>query len=258
VSQPEVTPLLHDPGPFDIGDGEVGVLCLHGLTGRPYEVRPVAEALARSGMHAVGPFLAGHEASAEGLRCIDHEHWLEGVRVAYHGLRREHETVMVAGLSLGGLLSLALALEEPVAGLAVVGTPLRLRFPIPQLVPYLRRALPFVRKRGSDIRDPAARARHPSDDVMSLQAVYELTRLQARVRAGLSRITAPIFVAHGVHDGTANPENARAIEAGVSSARREFLLLENSAHIVPVDHDGEVLANAIAAFFTDLRDSGAL
>jgi carboxylesterase len=252
MSQAEATSLLHEPGPFDIGEGPAAVLCLHGLTGRPYEIRPVAEALARMGMRALGPTLAGHGDTPEALTRIEFEQWLGGVRDAYRGLRREHETVMVVGLSLGGLLALALAAEEPVDALAVIGTPMQLRFPIPQLAPLLRRALPYVRKRGSDIRDPAARARHPSYDVMPVHAVYQLTRLQRHVRDALPSIDAPILVAHGAHDATANPADARLIEAGVSSETRELLLLENSAHIVPVDHDGPALAEAVSAFFSAL------
>jgi carboxylesterase len=221
VSQAEAGSLLHDPDPFDIGEGQVAVLCLHGLTGRPYEIRPVAEALARTGMRAVGPTLAGHGDTPEALTRIEFEQWLGGVRDAYRGLRREHETVMVAGLSLGGLLALALAAEEPVDALAVIGTPMKLRFPIPQLAPLLRRVLPYVRKRGSDIRDPAARARHPSYDVMPVHAVYQLTRLQGHVRDALPRIDVPILVAHGAHDATADPADARLIEFGPHRAGRQ-------------------------------------
>ena len=131
----------------------------------------------------------------------------------------------------------------------MIATPLALRFPIPQLVPLAKRALRFLPKRGSDIRDPVARARHPSLQVMPLASVHELMRLQQRVRRALPRIESPILIAHGVHDATANPQDARTIEASVSSRVRELLILEDSAHIVPVDHDGARLAEAVSAFF---------
>ncbi len=57
-----------DAGAFDLGPvGEPGpaVLCLHGLTGTPYEVRLPAEALAADGFACVGPVLPGHNAPAE-------------------------------------------------------------------------------------------------------------------------------------------------------------------------------------------------
>ena len=58
------------PGPYDLeprgattGDA---VLCIHGLTGTPYEVRPLAEALADRGLRARGPLLAGHGGTPAG------------------------------------------------------------------------------------------------------------------------------------------------------------------------------------------------
>ena len=91
-----------DAGPFDLGDGRVGALCLHGLTGRPYEIRPVAEALVNAGMRAVGPLLPGHEETPERLARIEGDEWVRAVHDAYRALRREHETVVLAGVSLGG------------------------------------------------------------------------------------------------------------------------------------------------------------
>jgi hypothetical protein len=48
-----------DAAPFDLGDGRDAALCLHGLTGTPYEIRPIGEALAAAGVRAIGPLLPG-------------------------------------------------------------------------------------------------------------------------------------------------------------------------------------------------------
>ena len=48
------------------GDGR-GVLCLHGLTGTPFEVRPLAEALGTAGYTVEVPLLAGHGATLRDL-----------------------------------------------------------------------------------------------------------------------------------------------------------------------------------------------
>ena len=49
-----------DKSPLSIaGDGR-GVLCLHGITGTPFEIRPLAEALGRRGCTVEAPMLAGH------------------------------------------------------------------------------------------------------------------------------------------------------------------------------------------------------
>jgi carboxylesterase len=157
--------------------------------------------------------------------------------------------VFAAGLSMGGLLSLLLASERLVDALVVVGVPLWLPAPIPWLVPYVKHRVPFLRKNaGSDIQDDAARARHPSYDRMPLHAVHELIKLQAVVRRRLRQINAPILVAHGRLDRTANPRDAQRIFDTVASSERELLWLAGSGHVVPVDRDGPQLARAAAAF----------
>ncbi len=83
---------------------------------------------------------------------------------------------------------------------------------------------------------------------MPMNSVHELQRLQRRVRPRLAKITAPILVAHGAHDRTANPADAATIRDAVSSEVREYILLASSAHVVPVDVDGPDLARAVAEF----------
>ncbi len=238
-----------DVSPFDLGGGSAAALCLHGLTGTPYEVRPLGEALAACGMRAVGPALPGHNETPERLARVPYTAWVETTRAHLSGLRSQHERVFCVGLSLGGLLSLCLAAEEELDGVAVVATPLRLPRVVAGLVPLLRFVHPFAAKRrGSDIRDEAARRRHPSYPVMPLAGVHQLLQLQRRVRAVLHRVRAPILVAHGAHDVTARPADARSIASGVGSSRRELRILRDSAHVVPVDHDGEALCRGVAAF----------
>jgi carboxylesterase len=239
-----------DPSPFDLpGDGRGAALCLHGLTGTPYEVRPVGEALARRGIGARGPALPGHNETPERLAQVTHTAWLEAARSHLRELRAASERVFVVGLSMGGLLALDLAAAEPVDGVIVIGTPLRLHHPLAWLIPLVKYVRPMQPKpQGSDICDAAARERHPSYDVMPLHAVHELQRLQRRVRSRLAQVTAPILVAHGAHDQSARPADARRIHAGVSSRVRELIFFESSAHVVPVDFDGPRLAEAAGEF----------
>ncbi len=254
MSEPAV-----DASPYDLapqrGDGRVGALCLHGLTGTPYEVRPIAEALVARGIHALGPALPGHDAGPEALARVPFTAWVEAAREEIGKLRGQHETVFVAGLSMGGVAALAIASEGLADAIAVVGTPLRLRpAPVVALIPVAKFVYPYLPKRGgSDIQDPAARARHPSYEKMPLRSTHELMKLQRWVRKRLHRITAPIFVGHGSLDRTAHPRDAHEIAGAVSSDDRRLLLLERSGHVVPVDYDGPRLREAIAGFFADRR-----
>jgi len=85
---------------------------------------------------------------------------------------------------------------------------------------------------------------------MPLAAVRQLQHLQRLVRGALGRVTAPLLVAHGAHDTTADPADSKEILDRAGSREREHLILEDSAHVVPVDRDGPRLAAASVDFLT--------
>ncbi len=250
LTEPAASSPLVDSSPFDLpGKGQAAALCLHGLTGTPYEVRSLGEVISAAGIRAVGPALPGHNETPERLAACAYTDWLEAARAEFQRLRADCDLVFIVGMSMGGLLALAIAEEEPVDALVVIGTPLALHQPFAWLIPLVKYLRPMSPKtRGSDIRDPAARARHVGYRVMPLNSIHELQRLQRRVRPQLAQITAPILVAHGMHDRTANPSDAVEIRDSVSSEICEYLLLAASGHIVPVDFDGPALAQAVAEF----------
>lgn len=242
-----------DASPFDLSPERqratgAAALCLHGLTGTPYEVRPIAEALVARGVRARGIDMAGHAGSVEDLARSTRSEWLERARAELAALRAEHDRVYLVGVSMGGLVSLRLAQTEVVEGLVVVGVPLVLAPPIPQLLPILSRFISSRRKRGSDIQEPAARSRHPGLPAMPFDAVLELIRFQGEVIPELAQIEAPILIAHGALDRTARPRDAHRLHAEVGSVEKELFLLERSGHVATVDYDGPALATAAADF----------
>lgn len=240
-----------DASPYDLGQHETAtaVLCLHGLSGTPYEVRPVAEQLAAAGMRALGIALPGHNTSPEDLARTSRSQWVDAAFEAVEELRSAHDRVAIVGVSMGGVVSLEIAAGAHVDAIVTIGAPLELDAPIRWGVPFLKHLKPMLEKKGgSDIRSETARARHPGYKVMPLAAVHELIRLQREVVAKLDRVHAPILVTHGAHDRTSHPRNARVIHGGVASEVRELVMYDQSAHVVTVDHDGQALAERAAGF----------
>lgn len=251
MSAAEMEAVDFDAFEFRPADGEANgaaALCLHGLTGTPYEVRPVAEALLARGIRVRAPWMAGHEGGAEVLATTPREAWVEEARALLAELRAEHERVFLVGVSMGGLVSLRLAETETVDGMVVIGVPLVLAPPVPQLLPLIRRFVSSRPKSGSDIQEPGARARHPGLSAMPFSAVAELIALQSEVIPDLARVQAPILVAHGRLDRTARPRDAKRILDEVGSNEKELFYLERSGHVATVDYDGPALARAAADF----------
>jgi carboxylesterase len=247
---------LVDASPFQLGDPRGGlapaVLCLHGLTGTPYEVRPPAEALARAGFYCEGPLLPGHGTDVRELTRLPHASWVASVLAAYDGLAARHERVYVLGLSLGGLLGLALAQERPVRGLVTLAVPLELAWYVRRGVPWLHRLVPLLPKTPA-IRDPEARVRHPGYDRMPLGAVNQLLVLARIVRARLAQISAPALLIFSRLDPTVPPHNAEILLRELGPGDRELLWLERSGHVLPVDLDQALIADKAVSFLSRLE-----
>jgi carboxylesterase len=247
--------VIVDPNPFvlgDVGAGGSAVLCLHGLTGTPYEVRPPAEALAEAGFACLGPLLPGHAEPAERLAATPPGAWLGAALEGFDRLAETHDRVYVLGLSLGGLLALAIGARRPAAGLAVLAAPLRLRL-LPRLaVPLLHRWIPYLPKRPA-ISDPEARRRHPGTDRMPLGAVRNLIRFQREVERGLEEVTAPTHLVFSRLDPVVAPSNAERIRAGLTSTSSTVRYLERSHHVVTVDVEREEVARECVSFFRQLE-----
>ena len=248
-----------DPGPFRLGDvGGTGpaVLCVHGLTGTPYEVRPPAELLARHGFACLGLLLPGHGQTPQVLARTPRARWLGAVLSAHAELALTHKHVYLLGLSLGGVLSLAVAARRSVAGAVLMATPLELGWWVRWLLPLLE---PLVRSvpKSPAIRDREARARHPGYRRMPLAAVREMIRLQREVGAQLARVTTPLHLIYSRRDPMVRVSDAERILCGVSSARRQVHYLSRSAHVVTVDLEGREVACQALEFLSELEAQAA-
>ncbi|HEY4956214.1 MAG TPA: alpha/beta fold hydrolase, partial [Caldimonas sp.] len=107
--------------------GRAGVLLVHGLTGTPTEMRFVARGLHDAGFTVNAVQLAGHCGSADDLLATGWRDWYRSVEAAALELRAQVDHLFVAGLSMGALLALKLAVERPgdVAGVGLYGTTFR-------------------------------------------------------------------------------------------------------------------------------------
>ena len=71
---------------------------------------------------ALGPALPGHNDTPECLARVTWMQWLEAARERLRALHAQHERVFLVGMSMGGLLCLALAAEERADAVVVVTT----------------------------------------------------------------------------------------------------------------------------------------
>jgi carboxylesterase len=242
--------------------GPRGVLCVHGFTGTPFEVRPLAEALAGRGYTVLAPVLAGHCGTMDELVRTSWPDWLASVSAALDRLigAVSGGPVAVAGFSLGGLLTLRLARLRPadLAAMAIIAAPLRLR---PYQVSAVRALcrLPALLRRGPlavlpkfggyDVLDTEMKRQNPGLSGMPIAGINSLIELGELVRRDLPDVRTPALVAHGELDRTVPLGDSLELVGTLGSQTIERLFLPRSGHLVAIDVERSALIEAVTRFF---------
>src|SRR5436190_16021026 len=111
-----------EPWSFDHDSTDApGALVLHGFTGNPGSMRLLAEAFSKAGFHVEMPRLPGHGTAVEEMLTTSWADWHGEAEAAYQRLIQRANRVVVAGLSMGGTLTLRLGADHPeISGLVCV------------------------------------------------------------------------------------------------------------------------------------------
>jgi carboxylesterase len=235
---------------FSLRAGKTGVLLIHGFIATTATMRWLGEFLHARGYTVLAPLLPGHGTSPNDLNRQRWQDWTSAVTRAYQELAAQCETVFVCGSSMGGVLALYLANEQPVAGLCLYAPAIRassrrrlMARALAPFVPYLSNPTPPA----NDVT-----ARWSGYSVTPLHAVVELGKLQRETRRRLSRIHQPIMVMQGRRDGQIDPRSGEMILAETHSSRKELHWLEDSGHTLPLDQDRERVAELTVKFMEQI------
>ena len=245
-------PIIIGAEPWSFFGGANGVLVLHGFTGNPQSMRPLAEALAAAGFTVELPLLPGHGTALEDMVPTRWEDWSGAAEAHFQALAARCDHVAVVGLSMGGALTCWLAERHPhLAGIAVVN-PLvhapdaEFRTGIQALLDAGTESFDGI---GSDIKKEggveAAYAGTP------LAAVLSLFEGADEVESKLADIHCPTLLLSSREDHVVESVSGDVIEQHVSGPI-ERIWLENSYHVATLDNDAPLIEARVVEFVTSV------
>lgn len=234
------------------------ILLLHGFTGSPSQMAWLGQQLESEGFAVSIPTLCGHGSDPANLFGCRYQNWVRQTESALASLREAHQAVFVAGLSLGGVLALRLAALHAFQGVVSLAAPYSL--PLWQEV-SVRAGHLLVKwrrkKEGTDIKNKSALASVITYDRYPTRAAAEVFKLMREVRPIIPRITIPALIMHGRDDHAVPAQNAAVIYKRLKSRQKNLVILENSYHILSLDHDRELVFRKIIEFAETVIDSRA-
>jgi carboxylesterase len=237
----DIMTILPGAGAYWFEGNEVGCLLIHGFTGTPQNVRPLADYLARRGLTVAAPRMPGHGTTAADLDSTGPEDWLAAAEQALTGLRDRCSTVFVAGISMGGTITLELARRHSdLPGVVVMAAPV---LPLDALESVVNDP-----NRPASIPAPWATVGVLTEDVgvggiayleMPLGALERGMQLMTDVREGLGDVTVPMLLIYGDADQIVDKANGPFVLGQISSSDKRLLPLSDSSHEVTLDVDRE-------------------
>lgn len=241
---------LHNPhldgDSFFWRGGPTGILLFHGFTATTAEVRPLAEILHRRGYTVAGPLLPGHGTHPEDLNRTRWQAWAQAGQESLHHLVQTCETVWVGGESMGGVLALYLAAQNPqVKGILLYAPALVVNMTwLDRLKLYL--GAPFLSHiERSKLDNPDKWQGYPS---LPLRGVTQLLQFQKAVLPLLPQIHQPVLVFQGRFDETVAPQTGQVILNGISSPIKQLYWMEKSHHTILLDVEFEEVAARTLTF----------
>lgn len=220
----------------------LGVLALHGFTGNPSSMRGLAQAVAAGGHHVELPRLPGHGTTVEDMLTTGWSDWSAAAEAAYRRLAERTDRIVVAGLSMGGALTLWTGLQHPeVVGLVCVN---------PATQPQAAEVIEMVEEMIADGTDVAPGIGSDIADPDAVEIAYEGTPLRpllSLINDGLApmtdrygELTMPLLLWTSRQDHVVEPTQSEHL-AATYGGPVDHRWLERSYHVATQDFDRDTI-----------------
>jgi carboxylesterase len=241
-------PVLPGAEPFSAPGGPNGALVLHGFTGNPQSMRGLAEAFAGAGFAVELPLLPGHGTAIEDMLGTDWGDWSSAAEASYQELAGRCERVVVAGLSMGGTLTLWLAERHPeIAGIVLVNP--AVEPPAESFREMLRGILdsgnPTMPAVGNDVADPSQT--ELAYDATPVAPLLSMLEADDEIAALLGSIECPVLLMNSPQDHVVPPSSSEMVAERVSGPL-ERVTLERSYHVATLDYDKDEIERRAVEF----------
>ena len=244
----------------------LGALILHGFTDTVHSMHILEPPLAGLGLPYRIPSLRGHGAeSPQALRGVSWQDWIDDAADALDDLLGEVDKAIVIGYSMGGLIGIHIAAENPehVDSLVLAAAVVQINAPIapgrvlnwlaPLIVRLIKRwPMPPV------YVDPELAGDHDSYPWTPTEAIATLFALSQQARKQLKEVVAPTLIMQSRKDATASPECPEILYNGISTpaGQKKIVWLERTGHEMFRDCERHEVVAVITNYIKDRIRSG--
>ncbi len=222
-------------------------LLIHGFTGAPYEIEPLAEQLRAQGHTVVTPTLAGHGGSRDEMMGVSWRDWILSAERVLLEVLDQHQQVHIVGFSMGGLISAYLAIQyrERIQSLTMIAAPIYTINP-KQLFRTIAEAIQKSMRAGGRQEDVTRyMAKVKATPVRSLA---HFRRLVQTVKPLVDQIDVPLLVIQGEKDDLVEARSATYIYDRAKCVDKQVHFFSESRHMICHDCEAEQVSQVVREF----------
>ncbi len=223
---------------------------MHGFTASPSELWPAAELLHDiNGCTVSGILLPGHGTHPADLNTTTWQDWYAAVQKEGERLVAEYQHVFVAGLSMGGLLSLHAGIHlQGLKGVVAINAPVFTQYRIlSALAPIMQHILPYFTK-GARKEDKLAKKGRFDYNCYPVRAYTSLTQLRNTIVKELEELRLPSMLVQSLQDRAVRSGSVEYIKEQLRNSRVKLVTLPKSGHIATMDEEKEILVYELVKF----------
>lgn len=220
-------------------------LIIHGFTGGPFEVMPLATHLEEKGYTVAVPTLAGHGGKLSNLNHVSYLDWISSAESEILKLFTAQQKVCIIGFSMGGLIGFQLAQKYPVHALVTLSSPI-----------YVWNGQRIVRNIVEGLKNKDYRRIHKyacSLRETPLRAALNFKILLNKTKPLIKQTTIPLMVIQGLKDDTVKPKSAHYIYQQAASPKKELFFLKESGHIICCDIEQKQVFQLVETFLEQVK-----
>jgi carboxylesterase len=234
-------------GPIEHKGSKTGVLLIHGFTATTSEVRILAKSFIKHGCTVSAPLLPGHGTSPEDLNLTKVNNWIKCIEDSYTKLKEKCDSIIVGGESMGGVLSLYMAENNPeISAILLYSTALSVkRLKYSKILKYFH---PFL-----DKNSPSDGLSWKGYSVYPLWAAHQFYKLTRLVKRKLSLVKSPTIIFQGNYDKTIDANNLQLIFDNIGSEKKKKIWMKNSGHVMLLDQEIDKIILLTHKFLKDLN-----
>ncbi len=227
------------------------VLIIHGFTGSPASVRPLAEYLNRSGegYNVSCMLLPEHGTDMDDLFRSRWKKWFTAGVSEFRELKKRFGKVHVIGFSMGGNIALCLAATQSVDKVVTISTPVLIKNKLAYITEFLSLFRKYQYWKKSTPLEGELSFDYPLGyPGMPVRSIAEVRKITIATFNRLKRVRQPILIAQSIKDKTVHPKSPYLIYDLTYSTYKELLLLQNARHNAIISPEREHLFRSVEAF----------